>query len=344
MTVPQVSILLPVYGVERTLSDCLESLLSQTVQDFEIICVDDASPDRCAAILKAYAARDSRIKVVTHDKNRGLPVARNSGLEQVAGDYILFVDTDDRLHHQALALTLDAMEQTGADIVAFKPFAVGEEQRAIREEPHYAHAEIDYVTDQPFKAMLDKKVNVFIWNKLYRRSVFGSDLRFNERQRVSQDQGILPLIMLRAHRLAQLKNKLYYYFTGPTSLSAHVRPWTVTSHVLEGYLFAEYQIRYPIEDSLRQKFKRYTAKSVFQSVDIVFSRVPKGSQDETSLLDLFVEECRKLIDTRTLSWRDFSPGRRLILAVLLMFNNYAAARRLWLTFRFMRNPFKRASG
>jgi len=343
MGTPKVSILLPVYRVEKTLADCLDSLLRQTVQDFEIICVNDASPDGCADILSAYAARDPRIRIVTHGTNRGLPVTRNSGLQQAAGEYILFVDTDDRLHHQTLELTLKAIEQTAADIVAFKAFVVGEEHRVLMDEPHYDRAEIAYVTDEPFEAVLKKKVNVFIWNKLYRRSVFGDDLRFNEQQRVSQDQGILPLIMLRAHRLTQLKNKLYYYFTNDASLSAQVRPWTVTSHVLSGYLFHEYLSRLSIRDALQRKFKRYAAKSVFQAVDIIFSRVPRNTPEETALLDLFVEECRKLLAAQALDWNDFSFGRRWILAKLLHSRNDEKARRLWTAFQYLRNPFKHAA-
>lgn len=341
MHVPKVSVILPVYGVERTLAACLDSVLAQTEQNFEIICVNDASPDGSGEILWRYAVNDPRIQIVGHKTNRGLPAARNSGLACARGEYLLFADTDDKIHRQTLELTVRTAERYAADIVAFKAFPMTEADRDGADDSTYGAAEVSYVTDAPFEAMLNKRVNVFVWNKLYRRRVFGGDLRFNEQQRVSQDQGILPLLMLRARRLVQLKNRLYYYFNNPESLSNRVKPWTVTSHVLEGYLFAGYLERYPVRSACRRRFRRYTAKSVFQAVDIVFSRVPQGSADEARLLDLFVEECRKLLDSRTLALRDFSAGRALVLTVLLLSKDYALARQLWAWLRRAQNPFRR---
>ena len=341
MHIPRVSVLLPVYGVERTLAACLDSVLDQTVQDFEVICVNDGSTDGSAAILNTYAARDPRVTIIAHESNRGLAATRNTGLNHARGECVLFVDTDDRIHRQTLALTLDAMARHDADVVAFKPAAVSECDPDRHEESEHQNIETAFVTDHPFRAMLDKRVNVFVWNKLYRRRVFGSDLRFDERQRVSQDQGILPLIMLRSRRLVQLKNRLYYYFNNPGSLSNHVRPWTVTSHILEGYLFADYLARYPMERALRDRFRQYTAKSVFQAVDIVFSRVPAGVPEEKRLLSLFVEECRKLLDKQVLSLRDFSLGRLLVLVLLLNMKEYGPARQLWFLLRRVQNPLRK---
>ena len=89
-----VSVILPVYGVEAYLPECVESLLEQSYPNLEIILVDDASPDRCGAICDAYAERDSRVRVI-HQKNGGAASARNAGLDAAQGDCVCFVDSDD---------------------------------------------------------------------------------------------------------------------------------------------------------------------------------------------------------------------------------------------------------
>ena len=93
---PEISIIVPVYRVEKYLNDCIDSILAQTFADFELILVDDGSPDSCPALCDAAAARDSRIRVI-HQKNRGLSGARNAGLDAAEGEWIAFVDSDDML-------------------------------------------------------------------------------------------------------------------------------------------------------------------------------------------------------------------------------------------------------
>ena len=91
---PKVSIIVPVYNVEKYLVRCMESLLNQTLKEIEIILVDDGSPDNCPQMCDEYARRDSRVKVI-HKSNAGLGYARNSGLDVAVGEYIAFVDSDD---------------------------------------------------------------------------------------------------------------------------------------------------------------------------------------------------------------------------------------------------------
>lgn len=105
---PKVSVIVPIYNVEKYLDRCMESLLNQTLKDIEIIMVDDGSPDNCPQMCDEYAKKDRRIKVV-HKKNGGLSDARNAGLKVATGEYVAFVDSDDyqslntyeELYHQA---------------------------------------------------------------------------------------------------------------------------------------------------------------------------------------------------------------------------------------------------
>lgn len=99
---PKFSIIVPVYKVEQYLDRCIQSILKQTFTDFEVILVDDGSPDNCGVICDNYAAKDDRI-VVLHQINQGLSAARNNGLDIARGEYICFVDSDDWIEHEMLA-------------------------------------------------------------------------------------------------------------------------------------------------------------------------------------------------------------------------------------------------
>lgn len=92
---PKVSVIIPVYNVEKYLRKCLDSIINQTLKDIEIICVNDCSPDNSLDILKEYTSKDNRIKIINFEENEGVSVARNTGIESANGDYISFIDPDD---------------------------------------------------------------------------------------------------------------------------------------------------------------------------------------------------------------------------------------------------------
>ena len=110
-----ISIIVPIYKVEPYLNKCVQSIVDQTYRDLEIILVDDGSPDNCPAICDAWAAKDSRIRVI-HKENGGLSDARNAGLAIATGKYICFIDSDDSIAPTFIAELYDALSRTGADI------------------------------------------------------------------------------------------------------------------------------------------------------------------------------------------------------------------------------------
>ncbi len=113
---PRVSIVVPMYGVEQYVEKCIESLLNQTLQEIEIILVDDGSPDRSGEIADEYAKKDSRIKVV-HQKNAGLGPSRNSGIRVATGEYIGFVDSDDWVNYEMFLNLYESAVKNNSDIV-----------------------------------------------------------------------------------------------------------------------------------------------------------------------------------------------------------------------------------
>lgn len=108
---PKVSIIVPVYNVEKYLDRCMQSLLNQTLSDIEIIMVDDGSPDRCPQMCDEYAAKDRRVRVI-HKENGGLGLARNTGLDAATGEYVAFVDSDDFTSVEAYENLLKRLKKT----------------------------------------------------------------------------------------------------------------------------------------------------------------------------------------------------------------------------------------
>lgn len=115
----KMSLVIPVYNVEKYLGECLDSCLSQTLQEIEIICVNDSSPDNCAQILADYASKDSRLKIITHRQNKGLGGARNSGMSVAQGEYIWFIDSDDFIASYACELLYNTAMSHNVDVLQF---------------------------------------------------------------------------------------------------------------------------------------------------------------------------------------------------------------------------------
>ena len=115
---PKISIIIPVYKVEKYLRRCLDSVLNQTFTDWEAICVNDCSPDNSGAILNEYAARDKRIKVINHKENSGLSASRNTAIEHATGDYVMYLDSDDFIHPQTMEIAYYLAQRDDSDIVS----------------------------------------------------------------------------------------------------------------------------------------------------------------------------------------------------------------------------------
>ncbi|MEV6124485.1 CDP-glycerol glycerophosphotransferase family protein [Streptomyces sp. NPDC052077] len=167
---PKLSLVVPVYKVQGYLPECLDSVLGQDRADFEIIAVDDCSPDGSGAILDEYAARDSRIHVIHLTENVGLGRARNAGLEKATGDYVLFLDSDDTLSPGALSAISDRIDATGEpEILVFdyaRTYWDGRVRPNLRADLLKAQGpDVFPLTERP--QLLD--LLQIVWNKAYRR-------------------------------------------------------------------------------------------------------------------------------------------------------------------------------
>ena len=187
---PVVSVIIPVYNVEKYLNQCLDSVLNQTLQDIEVICVNDSSTDGSLAILEEYAKKDERVTVVTQP-NSGAGAARNKGLSLAAGKYLSFLDSDDFFEPDMLELAYNKAEEDKADFVVFQSDQYYTDKKKFvevswtlreKELPPYTPFNHRQMTDNIFKVFVG-----WAWDKLYNREfVLRNHLQFQE-QRTSND-------------------------------------------------------------------------------------------------------------------------------------------------------------
>ncbi|WP_295722607.1 glycosyltransferase family 2 protein [uncultured Methanobrevibacter sp.] len=116
---PKISIIVPVYNTANYLEECLDSLVNQSLEDIEIICIDDKSEDNSPEILEKYASKDNRIKVILNKENTGQAIARNIALKSVKGEYIAFMDSDDKIDLDGYEKVLNFCEKNFLDMVLF---------------------------------------------------------------------------------------------------------------------------------------------------------------------------------------------------------------------------------
>lgn len=186
----KISIIIPVYRVEAYINECVDSVLRQDYADFEVILVDDGSPDRCGAICDGYAARDPRVQVI-HKENGGLSDARNAGLARATGEYVLFLDSDDYWNDSRVLTRLaDRVRLTGAELLNFSYQKFFEDTGAM--EPYFSVTEamphplellrqLDWLTERGL--YIASACNKLICRSLleglsFRRGVFSEDIEW----------------------------------------------------------------------------------------------------------------------------------------------------------------------
>lgn len=178
---PLVSVIVPCYNVDTYVEQCLLSIINQTYSNIEILAVDDGSPDETPAILDRLAAKYPPLKVI-HQKNAGVSTARNTGLQQATGEYVMFVDGDDFLAPDAVAYFMDLVRQTGAE------FCLSTDCYTKQAETPTLHPTVRTLSPADAVALLlSPRVIVGCWNKIYKRSFliqhhckFATDLFYGE--------------------------------------------------------------------------------------------------------------------------------------------------------------------
>ena len=211
----RISVIVPVYKVEAYLSRCVDSVLTQTFSDFNLILVDDGSPDGCPVICDAYAEKDSRIHVI-HQKNAGLSAARNAAIDYVMcredSDYITFLDSDDWLHQRTLETLLGACESLHCAV------AVCRYQRTGGEDPQVETAMMKPQLRDARSLYLEETILMTVaCAKLYRKECF-REIRFPV-GKLHEDEFTTYRVLFQQESLAYVPAPLYAYFENPESIT-----------------------------------------------------------------------------------------------------------------------------
>ena len=234
---PLISIIIPVFNAEKWLHRCMDSVLAQTYDNFEIIAVSDGSTDGSDTILQSYAAQDARMQCV-YQNNQGVSASRNHGLSMAKGEWICFVDADDYLHRDYLQSMLKAALDHQADVVAVHFFL-----------------ELENGLRLPYPFILPKKrlsgteaikqsfrilhFPTFIWNKLIRRQLL-EDNAISFPSILYEDAYVVPMLYSKCDKVIVLKCPRYHYMRRPASLThafacQHAQDYLTAANMLRHY-------------------------------------------------------------------------------------------------------------
>lgn len=244
----KVSIIIPVYKVEKYLKECVDSVLAQTHRDLEVILVDDGSPDNCGLICDEYALKDNRIRVI-HKANGGLSDARNTGLDIASGDYISFVDSDDII---AISFIETLLSNIGDSDICFCNYIIFHDHENVK---NFEIADFEML-EFPARKLLSELMtfhypaSVIACNKLYKRKLW-KEVRYPF-GKIHEDEFVIHQILDRCNKVKFLNVGLYYYRQRPQSIMTSLTQQNKAMLDKLDALFYRrlYFLKYNIEDGL----------------------------------------------------------------------------------------------
>lgn len=252
-----VSVVVPVYNLEKYIENCLKSIVAQTYKNLEILCIDDGSTDGSADIIKSMAENDLRIKYV-YQENAGVSAARNRGMNEATGEYLMFVDGDDYLHYQAVELLHKSLVKVGADIVCshFKITESLSEEMPYVEPPEPERSSHEMLFTEKYNSISGKSA----CSKLYKTDIARLE-SFPVGITNGEDGYYFILLLNHNPKVFSIDCQLYYYYTRPNS--------TVTSRFTIKRFTTTYSFDMlceKLKDSPNLFLKKYCLQYLFQSI------------------------------------------------------------------------------
>lgn len=228
---PLVSIIVPVYNVSAYVEDCLSSVVTQTYDNIEILCIDDRGTDGSMDVIRNYAKDDSRIKIIQNEKNLGLGATRNVGICHASGSYLFFLDSDDFISTDAIEKLVMAAEASEADVIYGGGHAFASEQNGV--DKHYlqelnekflkAPIILTEISLEQYYCAL-KTIPGVAWGKLFKASFIRSNsLFFVEEKVLHEDDGFHAKCMSCQPKIQCLPERLYHYRIRPKSIMSEAR-------------------------------------------------------------------------------------------------------------------------
>lgn len=258
------SVVVPIYNVEKYLDRCVLSILNQTYQNIEVILVDDGSPDNCPEICDKWAAQDARIQVI-HKPNGGLSDARNAGLDVATGKYIAFVDSDDTIHPEMYATMIAQMEDTNARIACCGRYKVYGKKKIAAQN---SKEKLTMTASEAIGRLLEGVViNEASWDKVYDRKLF-KEIRFPKGE-INEDLPIMPILFSKAKTIVHVGECYYNYFQNPGSItrtgySDKMKVYIPHLQEVEKFIRGNYP---ELENALSTLMARYSCAMLYKIID-----------------------------------------------------------------------------
>ena len=236
-----ISIIIPVYKVEKYLEKCIQSVINQTYENLQIILVDDGSPDNCGKICDEYAKKDHRIEVI-HKSNGGLSDARNKGLEIAKGEYIGFVDSDDYIESDMYEVLYNLLKQYNVDVSICNFYTVSQGKIAIKNADNGIK---EYNRIEILKEiLLDNNIQSYAWNKLYKKELF-NEIKYPVGKKY-EDIGTTFYLLEKCNKVVITGKPEYYYINRQDSIVNNVTETTIIDYIeliMQRYDYIEENIK-----------------------------------------------------------------------------------------------------
>lgn len=292
---PAISIIIPIYNVEKYLSTCFDTILGQPFTNFELILVNDGSIDKCGEICDNYVKQDERIKVI-HKKNGGLSSARNAGIEAARGKYIVFVDPDDKIAENYFISLYSIAEEKQCDAVVSGYKTIPTNNIII---PSFKLNTVMYGRDFVLSSsnVHSKNDLCFVWRYIYKLSIIkNKNIRFNEQVFIGEDVIFNLEFLLESQRVYAIPEQLYFYtVNNPDSLMrVPYKP------KLESSLILQYKIRKQLSQKFELlKYKHYRKDMANYYINNIYKLMINNLRNSQST-DI-VQELRRIISHKMIS-------------------------------------------
>lgn len=309
---PKISIIIPMYNVEKYLRRCLDSVLHQTFTDWQAICVDDGSPDKSGEIAEEYASRDKRF-VVVHKENGGLSDARNAGLPKATGEYIMYLDSDDFIHPQTMEIAYNLAQKNKSDIVSFTydrfyrpqlmvyhklglntdnvvPFGIRKKYNVDKIKTRTVNDVFELATERTHNKMNPNRrwliKHCQVWKNLYKKSLI-KDTPFIKGI-LFEDFPWWSAIMLKRPRVTVAPLPLYYYIPNFGGIVLSAKQLRIMQSLCTGIKFA-YKLY--SENADDDQMKKWQSQFMWYFVNWAFRKLKylKTDDEIQTARDEFIE-------------------------------------------------------
>lgn len=274
-----ISIVIPVYNVERYLQECLDSCLMQTYKKIEIVIINDGSTDRSGEIAEKYAASDDRLKYIRQE-NRGVSFARNVGIDKSLGEYVIFVDSDDFIPENYVEKLFNELLRTDADMVFCEAYRWYGDEKKEEFLINTEHLPIENGTDY-----LEANLTTYMWGKIYKRNLVTNTIL--QKCNLCEDMFFNLQVLPKCRKVSYIREFLYYYRFNDSSITSETDRKKVNAALrchgleLETHL-CDFGLTRKVKDLLRQRNFTFIVDALFLEAH--------GNRDVNKLIDLMLKD------------------------------------------------------